>query len=151
MSTASLDHAHHGATLPNNLANALKERVASGVHASESKVIRDGLRALFSQKEAVEWWLRTEVVAAYDELRADPSKTISSEDMRAHLSALHAHRVTRALVYSLPAQRQLAYPYLCIAEQSGFPDCAEGYDSAIFDLCDGPVLCDAGLDSTEGL
>lgn len=79
-------------TLPNNMADALKERVASGAYASESEVIRDGLRALFSQEEAVERWLRTEVVAAYDELRADPSKAISSADMRAHLATLHEQR-----------------------------------------------------------
>ena len=79
-------------TLPNNMADALKERVASGAYASESEVIRDGLRALFSQEEAVERWLHTEVVAAYDELRADPSKAISSADMRAHLATLHEQR-----------------------------------------------------------
>lgn len=81
-------------TLPNNMADALKDRVASGAYASESEVIRDGLRALFSQEDAVERWLRTEVVAAYDELRADPSKAISSEDMRAHLTALHEQRTS---------------------------------------------------------
>lgn len=79
-------------TLPNNMADALKERVASGAYASESEVIRDGLRALFSQEDAVERWLRTEVVSAYDELRADPSKAISSADMRTHLAALHEQR-----------------------------------------------------------
>lgn len=83
-------------TLPNNMADALKERVASGAYASESEVIRDGLRALFSQEDAVERWLRTEVVAAYDELRADPSKAISAEDMRAHLAALHEKRTSES-------------------------------------------------------
>lgn len=83
-------------TLPNNMADALKERVASGAYASESEVIRDGLRALFSQEEAVERWLRTEVVAAYDELRTDPSKAISAEDMRSHLAALHKQRTSES-------------------------------------------------------
>lgn len=77
-------------TLPNNMADALKERVASGAYASESEVIRDGLRALFSRDEAVERWLRTEAAAAYDELRTDPARAISSKDMRAHLADLHA-------------------------------------------------------------
>ena len=63
-------------TLPNNMAEALKERVASGAYASESEVVRDGLRALFAREEAIETWLRTEVTAAYDELRADPSRAI---------------------------------------------------------------------------
>lgn len=76
-------------TLPNGMADALKERVASGAYASESEVVRDGLRALFSQEEAIERWLRTEVAEAYDELRADPSRAVSSEDLRARLARLH--------------------------------------------------------------
>jgi antitoxin ParD1/3/4 len=79
-------------TLPKSMAEALKERVASGAYASESEVVRDGLRALFARDEAVETWLRTEVAGAYDELRADPSLGISSEQMRARLAELHAQR-----------------------------------------------------------
>ncbi|GAB3810667.1 type II toxin-antitoxin system ParD family antitoxin [Tessaracoccus terricola] len=80
-------------TLPNNMAEALKARVASGAYASESEVIRDGLRALFAREEAVEAWLRAEVVASYDELRADPSQAISSDDMRTHLNRVHRERL----------------------------------------------------------
>ncbi len=65
-------------TLPNSMAEALKERVASGAYASESEVVRDGLRALFAREEAIEAWLRTEVAASYDELRADPTRAIST-------------------------------------------------------------------------
>jgi antitoxin ParD1/3/4 len=72
-------------TLPLSMAEALEERVASGAYASESEVVRDGLQALFAREEAVETWLRTEVVAAYDELRAEPSRAISSDEMRAQL------------------------------------------------------------------
>ncbi|EXJ51273.1 ribbon-helix-helix domain-containing protein [Microbacterium sp. MRS-1] len=79
-------------TLPTGMADALKERVSSGAYASESEVVRDGLRALFAREEAVESWLRTEVVAAYDELRADPSQAISADDMRAHLAGVHTKR-----------------------------------------------------------
>ena len=82
-------------TLPNDMADALKERVASGAYASESEVIRDGLRALFAREEAIEKWLKSEVVAAYDELRADPSQAISSSDMRAHLAELHARHAVK--------------------------------------------------------
>ncbi len=71
-------------TLPNNMADALKERVASGAYASESEVVRD---------EAVENWLRTEVIASVEELCADPSRAISSEEMRAELSRWHAERL----------------------------------------------------------
>lgn len=76
-------------TLPNSMAEALKERVASGAYASESEVVRDGLRALFAREEAIEAWLRTEVAASYDELRADPTRAITSDEIRAHLAELH--------------------------------------------------------------
>ena len=79
-------------TLPNNMAEALKERVASGAYASESEVVRDGLRTLFAREEAIETWLRTEVTAAYDELRADPSRAITSNELRTHLADLHKQR-----------------------------------------------------------
>jgi len=79
-------------TLPNNMADALKARVASGEYASESEVIRDGLRALFAREDAIEAWLQNEVVRTYDALRADPSGTISSQDMRSRLAKLHASR-----------------------------------------------------------
>jgi toxin ParE1/3/4 len=45
--------------------------------------------------------------------------------------------VTRRVVYSPRARQQLTDLYLWIAEQSGFPDRAEGYVSAIFDYCGG--------------
>jgi antitoxin ParD1/3/4 len=79
-------------TLPNDMADALKARVASGAYASESEVIRDGLRALFAREEAIEAWLRNEVVTAYDELRADPSRAITVDEMRAHLAELDGKR-----------------------------------------------------------
>ncbi len=45
--------------------------------------------------------------------------------------------MTRSVVYSPRARQQLAGLYLWIAEQSGFPERADGYVSAIFDYCDG--------------
>lgn len=80
-------------TLPTGMAEELKERVASGAYASESEVIRDGLRALSAREDAIESWLRTEVAASYDELRADPSRAISSADMRSHLAQMHTDRL----------------------------------------------------------
>ena len=44
--------------------------------------------------------------------------------------------MTRTVVYSPRARQQLDNLYLWIAEQSGFPDRAEQYVSAIFDYCD---------------
>jgi antitoxin ParD1/3/4 len=76
-------------TLPNDMAAQVKAKVASGEYASESEVIRDGLRALQAQNRALEHWLRTEVVAAYDELDADPSLGRPLEEVRARLAAKH--------------------------------------------------------------
>lgn len=80
-------------TLPNDMAAALKRRVAAGDYATESEVVRDGLRTLFARDEAIERWLRDEVVASYDALRADPSRAISSSDLRAHLVGLHKEQM----------------------------------------------------------
>ena len=77
------------------MADALEERVSSGAYASESEVIRDGLRTLFARDEAVEAWLRTEVATSYDQLRANPSEAISAADIRARLAKIHAQQLTK--------------------------------------------------------
>ena len=74
-------------TLPHELAGALRERVRSGQYASESEVVRDGLRALFARDRAVEEWLRGEVASAYDDLMANPADAIALEDVRASLAS----------------------------------------------------------------
>lgn len=79
-------------TLPNDMADALRERVRSGAYASESEVIRDGLRALFARDHAVEAWLRDEVAGAYDALVADPDDVVTADEVRAHLAEKHAAR-----------------------------------------------------------
>lgn len=77
-------------TLPNEMADALREQVVSGAYASESEVIRDGLRTLFARDQALEAWLHTEVVGAYDALVADPAAVVSVDEVRARLSAKYS-------------------------------------------------------------
>ena len=77
-------------TLPNDMADALRDRVRAGEYASESEVIRDGLRALFARDQAIEAWLRTEVADAYDALTAEPSDVVTASDVRAHFTAKRA-------------------------------------------------------------
>lgn len=85
-------------TLPTHMAEALRERVTTGAYASESEVIRDGLRTLFARDQAVDAWLRVQVSASYDEFQADPSIAISATGMRNHLAKLHAsHALNRDL------------------------------------------------------
>jgi antitoxin ParD1/3/4 len=67
-------------TLPVEMADMVKEKVASGDYASESEVIREGLRCLQERQAAVESWLREGVAEAYDEYIADPSSAIPLDD-----------------------------------------------------------------------
>ena len=55
-------------TLPNEMAEAIKTKVRSGEYATESEVIREGLRALLNRDRAIESWLQNEVGVAYDAL-----------------------------------------------------------------------------------
>ena len=77
-------------TLPNDMANVVKSKVQAGEYASESEVIRDGLRALIARDRAVEIWLTNQVGAAYDALKADPSRAVTADQVRARLAAEHA-------------------------------------------------------------
>jgi putative addiction module CopG family antidote len=77
-------------TLPNDMADAVKAKVQTGEYATESEVIRDGLRALMARDRAVESWLQNQVGPAFDALKADPSRAVTAEQVRARLAAEHA-------------------------------------------------------------
>ncbi|SOZ34237.1 ribbon-helix-helix domain-containing protein [Cupriavidus neocaledonicus] len=77
-------------TLPTEMAQAVKDKVRSGEYASESEVIRDGLRALLARDRAVDAWLLQQVGPAYDALQADPSRAVTADDVRARLAAKQA-------------------------------------------------------------
>ncbi|MCL2656732.1 MAG: type II toxin-antitoxin system ParD family antitoxin [Betaproteobacteria bacterium] len=77
-------------TLPNDMADVVKTKVRTGEYASESEVIRDGLRALLARDRAVENWLHSQVAPAYDALKSDPTRAVTVEQVRARLAAEHA-------------------------------------------------------------
>jgi putative addiction module CopG family antidote len=77
-------------TLPKDMAELVKTKVRAGEYASESEVIRDGLRALMARDQVVENWLHGEVGPIYDALKADPSRAVTAEQVRARLAAEHA-------------------------------------------------------------
>ena len=77
-------------TLPNDMADVVKTKVKTGEYASESEVIRDGMRALLALDRAVESWLHNQVGPAYDALKADPSRAVTADQVRARLAAEHA-------------------------------------------------------------
>ena len=61
-------------TLPMEMARLVKEKVANGTYATESEVIREGLRALQEREAAVERWLREDVAPTYDAYKANPTR-----------------------------------------------------------------------------
>lgn len=69
------------------MAEQVRAKVAAGEYATESEVIRDGLRTLLARDQAVENWLRDHVAPAYDAMKADPSRAVSVVDVRATLAA----------------------------------------------------------------
>jgi antitoxin ParD1/3/4 len=72
-------------TLPNEMAAQVRARVESGEYASESEVIREGLRALTARDRALDDWLRQQALPAYDAYRADPSRGMLLEEVRASI------------------------------------------------------------------
>jgi putative addiction module CopG family antidote len=81
-------------TLPHEMTRLVKEKVASGAYATESEVVREGLRALSERDAAVEDWLRTEGVARYDAYRREPQGRDAAK-VFARLRQHHAKRVKR--------------------------------------------------------
>jgi len=80
-------------TLPIEMAEMVKAKVSSGEYASESEVIRDGLRTLAARDAAIEKWLAEEVVPTIEAMDADPQRVKSVEETR---KELRAHMTTRA-------------------------------------------------------
>ena len=69
-------------TLPNEMAEIVKNKVASGEYASESEVLRDGMRALMARDKAIDSWLFQTVASAYDALKEDPSRALTLDQVR---------------------------------------------------------------------
>ncbi len=83
-------------TLPNEMADIVKTKVATGEYATESEMIRDGLRVLMARDRAVENWLQHQVGPAYDALKADPARAVTVNQVRATLAAEHRKATTKA-------------------------------------------------------
>ncbi|MBA1143660.1 ribbon-helix-helix domain-containing protein [Mesorhizobium neociceri] len=80
-------------TLPHDLAQMVKDKVSSGKYASESEVIRDGLRTLAARDSAMQRWLLEEVVPTLEDARAHPERLLTAEEVRKNLSD-YARKVT---------------------------------------------------------
>ena len=76
-------------TLPNDMARLVRAKVQAGEYASESEMIRDGLRVLLARDRIVEDWLNNQVGTAYDALAADPYRALTVDQVRVRLAAEH--------------------------------------------------------------
>jgi putative addiction module CopG family antidote len=83
-------------TLPHDMAAMVKAKVASGEYATESEVIRDGLRALIARDAAMESWLRDEVAKTYDAHEADPSRAIPADQVMERIRSAHRARLAKS-------------------------------------------------------
>ena len=83
-------------TLPNEMADIVKSKVAAGEYATESEVIRDGLRVLMARDRAMDSWLRQTVGPAYDALKADPARAVTIDQLRTTLAAEHKKATAKA-------------------------------------------------------
>jgi putative addiction module CopG family antidote len=77
------------------MAAMVKAKVASGEYATESEVIRDGLRTLQARDAAVESWLKGEVAKSYDEYAADPNTGIPADEVMARLRTTYRARLAK--------------------------------------------------------
>lgn len=84
-------------TLPREMAQMIKDKVASGAYATESEVIRDGLRVLKARDEAVEAWLRNDVAPTYDRVMSGEEKTISADVVFSGAEARYKARKAKTL------------------------------------------------------
>ncbi|CAN5379517.1 type II toxin-antitoxin system ParD family antitoxin [soil metagenome] len=66
-------------SLPSEHDAFIEAKIASGAYASASEVVRAGLRALKERDDAVERWLREDVVPVYDAMKREPARGIPAE------------------------------------------------------------------------
>lgn len=81
--------------LPEELAEIVDALVASGSYADSSEVIQEALELFTREHEPLEDWVRTEMVAAYDEWKANPTGGIPLEEVSARLKEERALRCAK--------------------------------------------------------
>lgn len=74
-------------TLAPDLAQLVREKVASGAYASEQDVIRESLAALTAGEAATDAWLHDEVLPTLDAHDANPSRAVPIDEAERVLHA----------------------------------------------------------------
>jgi antitoxin ParD1/3/4 len=89
------------------MAAAVRAKVASGGYATESEVIREGLRSLIARDQAIETSLREQVISAAVALEADPSRALTPVQIREHLAQKRRTRKGKVLAMSFALPQRL--------------------------------------------
>jgi len=82
-------------TLPHDVAQIVRDKVASGAYENESDVIRDGLRALQARDAVVERWLIEDVVPTFDRVTRGEEKLIPADEVFSALESRYQARKTQ--------------------------------------------------------
>jgi antitoxin ParD1/3/4 len=78
--------------LPDDLAQMVKDKVASGAYANESEVIQEGLRALQTRDAGIKGWLEESVLPVYDRVARGDEKLIAADDVFSGLASRYRAR-----------------------------------------------------------
>jgi Arc/MetJ-type ribon-helix-helix transcriptional regulator len=68
-------------TIPGDMAERIRAKVASGAYASESEVIGEGLLALEAQEADIERWLKETVAPTYDRIKSGEEALILIDEV----------------------------------------------------------------------
>lgn len=79
-------------SVPPDIAERLKAKVAAGNYASESELIAAALDALDDRERSLEDWLHNEVIPAYDACMANPESGIPAEQVFGEAEARYLAR-----------------------------------------------------------
>jgi antitoxin ParD1/3/4 len=74
-------------SLTEEQAKFIDGKVEDGTFASGSEVVRDGLRGLQQREQAIERWLRDEVVPVYDRIKRGEGKLLTPQQVRQRVQA----------------------------------------------------------------
>lgn len=68
-------------------AEFIDRKVAEGVYASGSEIIREGLRAIKNREDRLERWIAEEIIPAYDAWKANPDDVRDIDDVLVEIEA----------------------------------------------------------------
>jgi putative addiction module CopG family antidote len=77
------------------MAQMVKDKVASGTYASESEVIREGLRALQARDAVMERWLHESVVPVFDRVASGEEKLVNANEVFSGLESRYRARKSK--------------------------------------------------------